>query len=268
MAQGLVLVLLGAAALSTTLGAELYLNYVKEYFRPFLAASGIILLALGIGTVVAELRSGRRADDATQPPRESTPTAAVTQEAGSAHQPEADSSCHEHGHGTPRVAWLMVLPAAAIFVVSPPALGAYSVGESGSAPDPEDVSVGGLEFPDDPDQPMELDVQEFVMHAWVDEERHLAGQLVRLTGFVAPVEEDDDAPGDGWYLARLQMACCAADAVVNKVLITNEPAPEVDSWVTVEGRWVEPEGDQSEVRTHELEVEDLTPVDDPPDPYE
>lgn len=256
MAQGLVLLLLGAAALSTTIGAELYLNYVKEYFRPFLLASGVILMVLGILTIGAEMRTDRR--------RGATASAATEQDAH-----DHDAHGHGHGHGgVPRVAWLLLLPAAAILVVSPPALGAYSVQESAAAPDADEVSVGGLTFPDDPDEPMKLDVQEFVMHAWVDEERHLSGQLVRLTGFVAPVEEGDDAPADGWYLARLQMACCAADAIVNKVLITDEPAPEVDSWVTVEGRWVEPEGDLHEVTTHELDVHELTPVDDPPDPYE
>jgi uncharacterized membrane protein YcgQ (UPF0703/DUF1980 family) len=64
------------------------------------------------------------------------------------------------------------------------------------------------------------------------------------------------------------MACCAADAVVNKVHITNESAPEPDTWVTVEGRWVEPEGELSEVRVHELEVERISEVEPPADPYE
>lgn len=104
------------------------------------------------------------------------------------------------------------------------------------------------------------------MHAWIDEERRLAGQLVQLTGFAVPAEGEE--ADEGWYLARLQIACCAADAIVNKVLITNEPEPEPDTWFTVEGRWVEPEGDLSEVSVHRFEVESTAEVENPPDPYE
>lgn len=257
MAQGLVLVLLGAAVLSTTVASDLYLNYVKDYFQPFLAASGVVLVVLGLLAIAAELRAMRAGEPVD------------TDEAG--HE---DVHHHDHGHGhsgVPRAAWLLLLPVAVVFVVSPPPLGSYTVTSSESSVPAADASAAdGLELPADPNEPLELSMQQFVMHAWVDEERRLAGQLVRLTGFVVPAdpEEVGEANADGWYLARLQMSCCAADAIVNKVLIIGEPAPEEDSWVTVEGRWVEPEGDLAEVRVHEFEVETLTEVDNPPDPYE
>lgn len=258
MAQGLVLVLLGAATLSTTLASDLYLNYVQGYFQPFLVASGVVLVALGVLSIVAELR------------HTAAPAAEDEDGADDGHDQDADDG-HGHGHsGVPRVAWLLLAPVVAIFVVSPPALGAYTASSSqSSAPDRGSAELG-TEFPDDPDEPLEMAMQQFVMHAWVDEDRRLAGQLVRLTGFAVPADEDEvgEAAEDGWYLARLQMACCAADAVVNKVLITDTPAPEPDEWVTVEGRWVEPEGDLSEVRVHEFAVESITDVDNPPDPYE
>ena len=102
------------------------------------------------------------------------------------------------------------------------------------------------------------------MRAWLDEDRQLAGRKVELTGFAVPNEG-----GEGWYLARLQMACCAADAVVNKVLlVTDRPEPEADSWWTVRGTWVEPEGELVDVEHHEFQVEDITGLTDPPDPYE
>jgi uncharacterized membrane protein YcgQ (UPF0703/DUF1980 family) len=65
------------------------------------------------------------------------------------------------------------------------------------------------------------------------------------------------------------MACCAADAIVNKVLVTNQPEPEPDTWFTVDGRWELPEGDDPHaVAVHRFEVEQMREVDNPPDPYE
>ena len=114
-----------------------------------------------------------------------------------------------------------------------------------------------------PGDVVELDIQQFVMRAWVDEERELSGREVELTGFAVP-----RADGDGWYLARLQMACCAADAVVNKILITDHPAPEADTWWRVRGTWLEPEGDLYDVTQHEIETIAVEEVTNPPDPYE
>ena len=91
----------------------------------------------------------------------------------------------------------------------------------------------------------------------------LAGREVELTGFAVPT-----ADGEGWYLARLQMACCAADAVVNKVVISGVPAPEADTWWKVRGTWIEPEGELSDVSEHGFEVVEMEEVTDPPDPYE
>jgi len=57
LAQGMVMVLLGAAALSVTVASQDYLNYVRGEFRPFLIAAGAVLVLLGLVAVVAELRS-------------------------------------------------------------------------------------------------------------------------------------------------------------------------------------------------------------------
>src|SRR5690606_33403911 len=106
IAQGLVLVLLGAAALGSSAFSELYLNYVQAAFRPFLIAAGLVLVVLGALVVAADLRAAARGEDGEQ-----------------------GHDGHDHGHdhhGGPRVAWLLVLPVVAVFVVAPPALGAYT----------------------------------------------------------------------------------------------------------------------------------------------
>jgi len=244
LAQGMVMVLLGAAALSVTVTSQTYLNYVREEFRPFLVAAGVVLVLLGAVTVVLDLRS--------------------------AHGDDTDTHGHSHGHShghdharAPAVAWLLLLPVAVIFVVAPPALGAYTAATADQAAVVESAAADEFdaEFPDD--GPVEMKLREFVVRAWTDEERTMAGRDIRLTGFAMPNPE-----GEGWYLARLQIACCAADAIVNRVLIENQPEPPEDSWWTVTGRWVEPEGSLQEVRDHRFEVTEMTPVDNPPDPYE
>ncbi|WP_047868306.1 TIGR03943 family putative permease subunit [Nocardiopsis sp. RV163] len=249
IAQGLTLVLLGAAALTSTVPTDLYLNWVKAGFGPFLIAAGVVMAVLGVLIIVAELR-GERAGE-------------------TAPEEHSDHSADGHDHSrAPKVAWLLLLPVVAVFVVAPPALGAYTVESStaSSAPPPEQARPGRFEdglAEAGPGEVVAMDIRQFVMRAWVDEERQLAGREVELTGFAVP-----DPEGEGWFLARLQMSCCAADAIVNKVHVSNEPAPETDSWWTVRGTWVEPEGDIADVSQHEFEVLEMEEVSDPPSPYE
>lgn len=249
IAQGLVLVLLGAAALSATLATDLYLNYVQAVFRPFLIGAGLVLVVLGAVSIAADVRAASRGRDAPD---------------DHAYDDYANDD-HGHGHGRgPGVAWLLLLPVVAVFVISPPALGAYSAGSGTAAKPPEKVEQSGFDdLGTNGDGPRTMQLQEFVMRAWTDKERSLAGRDVELTGFVVPRPK-----GEGWYLARLQMACCAADAIVNRVLITGEEEPEKDTWWTVRGTWQEPKGELQEVRDHRFTVAEMTEVDNPPDPYE
>ncbi|MDE3723210.1 TIGR03943 family protein [Nocardiopsis sp. N85] len=266
IAQGLTLVLLGAAALTATVPTNLYLNWVKPGFQPFLIAGGLVMLVLGVVVIVAELRGEAREaeEEHDHAHAEADATAGDLGAYGDGH------GGHGHDHSrAPRVAWLLLLPVFAVFVVAPPALGSYTVQNSASessGPPPEDRRSGrfddGLEE-SGPNEVVAMDIRQFVMRAWVDEDRLLAGRTVELTGFAVPAAE-----GEGWYLARLQLACCAADAVVNKVLITGVPAPETDTWWTVQGTWVEPEGELFDVNEHRLSVIDMEEVTDPPDPYE
>ncbi|GAA1770199.1 TIGR03943 family putative permease subunit [Streptomonospora arabica] len=251
IAQGIVLLLLGAGALSSTLFSDLYLNYVQPGFRPFLIAAGAALGVLGVSVIAGEARAALRG----LPGPDTAPAFC-----------HADSDDHGagHGHATPRVAWLLLLPVIAVFVVAPPALGSYTAENAASAPPPSSGDGGGDDLADPAAEgPVEMKIQEFISRAWTDEKRTLEGRTVRLTGFAVPNPE-----GEGWYLARLQMACCAADAIVNRVLVTNRPEPEEDSWWRVEGTWQPPEGDLRSVRNHRFTVETMESVENPPDPYE
>ncbi|GAB3720063.1 TIGR03943 family putative permease subunit [Nocardiopsis oceani] len=287
IAQGLTLVLLGAAALTSTVPTDLYLNWVKAAFGPFLIAAGVIMVVLGVLVIMAELRGEELAmveedavpEGAAHPAQEGASEAGADADAPGrsaldqavsdygGRQTSDDGHGHDHS-SAPKVAWLLLLPVLAVFVIAPPALGSYSVESTGSSGPPPRDERNSSQFSDGledaaPGEVVELGIQQFVMRAWVDEERELSGRDIKLTGFSVPNED-----GDGWYLARLQMACCAADAVVNKVLITDHPEPEADTWWEVTGTWVEPEGDLYDAAEHEIATSSVVEVTNPPDPYE
>ncbi|KOX10294.1 hypothetical protein ADL05_25440 [Nocardiopsis sp. NRRL B-16309] len=275
------LVLLGAAALTSTIPTDLYLNWVKPAFGPFLIAAGVVMVVLGALVVAAELRGEGDADrdeadaEGARTAATAAPGAPGTTAASGADDATAVAERYGHGDGhghdharAPGIAWMLLLPVLAVFVVAPPALGAYTVETSAESAAPPRDSARSGRFDDGleeaaPGEVVEMDIQAFIMRAWIDEDRTLVGREVELTGFAVP-----DPDGEGWYLARLQMACCAADAVVNKVLIDDGEIPEEDSWWRVRGTWVEPEGALEDVSQHELEVIAREPVQNPPDPYE
>ncbi|MFD5714594.1 TIGR03943 family putative permease subunit [Streptomyces pharetrae] len=189
-APTVLLLLTGAAVLRVSLFSELYLRYVQPALRPYLIVSGCALVLLGL--VSAVLRR----------------------------------DAHSH---TPRAAWLLALPALALLLFPPPALGSYSAEREAE----QRLAQGMGTFPKLPSDPvLDLTLAEFSSRAVYDTERSLQGRTVRLTGFVT---QDDDGT---WYVTRLAVACCAADATVSKVEIrgTSE-APPTDTWVTVTGTW-------------------------------
>jgi uncharacterized repeat protein (TIGR03943 family) len=207
-AQVALLVLSGLGVLHATLVTDLYLRYVKEGMRPLLIGSGVLLVALG----VAEALSRRRAP------------------AGAGH---GHDHGHGHGHdhsGVPKVAWLLFLPALSLLFYAPPALGSYTA--SRAAPKAVEVVE-----PDDFDplpatSPLPITLRDFTQRVQQDTGRAIEGRTVRMTGFVTPA-----GGGGGWYLTRIMVSCCAADAQSVKVRVYGVRAPAADTWVTVTGAW-------------------------------
>ncbi|GAA2213776.1 TIGR03943 family protein [Nonomuraea monospora] len=147
----------------------------------------------------------------------------------------------------PRVAWLLVVPVFAIVVVVPPPLGSYAARNGVTAPPPAAGYTAALG-----EGVAELTLGEFTGRAMAG--RSLAGRRVSLTGFVVHV------PG-GWYVARMRMACCAADAFVLEVAVEGAAAPREDQWVRVTGTWV-PRDEPA------IGVDEVVPVAAPEEPYE
>ncbi|MDX3695659.1 TIGR03943 family protein [Streptomyces europaeiscabiei] len=211
----LVLILCGAAVLRITLFSELYLRYVQPGLRLYLIASGGLLLALGLAAALVVARS-RRADEED---------AEVAQHAhDERHQDHSHG--HDHTHG-PRVAWLLTVPALALLLFPPPALGSYSAERAAA----EYAAQGIGWFPALPKgDPVELTLAEFTSRAMYDSGRTMKGRTIRMTGFVTK-------DGDTWYVTRLLISCCAADARPDKIEIRRIDAPPTDAWVTVTGTW-------------------------------
>ncbi|MFJ8647529.1 TIGR03943 family putative permease subunit [Streptomyces sp. NPDC093546] len=213
--QAALLLLAGSAVLHIALFSQLYLRYVKEGLRPYLIASGVLLLVLG---VIGAVRDGlpfaaRRPDD--EPEEEQ-------QEAASAHG-------HDH-QGGPRVAWLLFLPVLALLLYAPPALGSYTASrETGN------VIAPVSEFQPLPDaDPAPLALSGFIARVQQDRERSIAGRTVLMTGFVTPIPGAKDG---SWYLTRLVVSCCAADSQSLRIRVHGAPAPPADTWVAVTGTW-------------------------------
>ncbi|MFE7896930.1 TIGR03943 family putative permease subunit [Streptomyces sp. NPDC057424] len=251
------LALVGAAILRVSLFSELYLRYVQAGLRPYLVVSGVVLVLLGVAVAVVT-RGAAHHEAGNEPEYEPEPEPEYEPE----HEAADDSghAGHSHGPGGPRVAWFLTLPALALLLFPPPALGSYSAGREAA----QRAAQGVGTFPALPSgNPLDLTLGEFGSRAVYDSGRSLQGRTVRLTGFVT-------RGGDGtWYVTRLLVSCCAADATAAKAEVRGAQPPPVDTWVTVTGTW-HPEGELGSDAAWPpvIDATSVRPVPQPANPYE
>ncbi|MGW3954093.1 TIGR03943 family putative permease subunit [Streptomyces sp. NPDC004752] len=256
------LFLTGAAVLRITVFGNLYLRYVQAALRPYLIVSGVTLVLLALTAALLTDRT---------PPQDAEPGAGADDRGSSrgsaddrgSSRGSADHHGHSHGSAGPRVAWLLALPALALLLFPPPALGSYSAEREAA----QRAAQGVGTFPALPSgDPLDLTLGQFTSRAVYDSGRSLAGRTVRLTGFVTR--------GDGgtWYVTRLHVTCCAADATTSKVEVRGVAAqspPPTDTWVTVTGTW-HPKGalGTDAAWPPVLTADSVRTVRQPADPYE
>ena len=245
--QAIVLILVGGAILRITIG-DTFLNYVQEAMRPWLLLSGGTLVVLGVLALIDVLRKGRAAADEPTPHDE-------PHEHAAAH---GDDDGHGHGTGGPRAAWLLLLPVLAIFLIAPPALGAYAAARDVANSAPQEAKAPPLP----PGDPAQVTVAGYVGRAVWDDGLTLVDRTVEMTGFVTP------DPEGGWWISRMAVACCAADAIASKVKVLNAPDLPADTWVTITGHWVPGGGTKTDTAIPLIEVETLVEVPQPRNPYE
>ncbi|MFE6827858.1 TIGR03943 family putative permease subunit [Streptomyces sp. NPDC057690] len=251
------LVLGGLGLLHTSLFTDEYLRYVKEGMRPLLVASGVLLLVLGVaeawaapppeehgasghggrghgGQGYAGSRYGAAGRGDVGSVREERGDVGSVREGDGrvGLVPEGDGhQGHGHDHSrVPRVAWLLFLPVLSLLFYAPPALGSYTASrEPAKAVAVQDDAFDPLPAT----SPLPITLTDFTQRVQQDRSRAIRGRAVVMTGFVSP------APGkqDGWYLTRIIVNCCAADASSVKVLVRGIAAPKADTWVNVTGTW-------------------------------
>ncbi|MGA4864467.1 TIGR03943 family putative permease subunit [Streptomyces lavendulocolor] len=270
--QAALLLLTGSAVLHISVLSQVYLRYVKEGLRPFLVASAVLLLLLG---VVGAVRDGlpfaprRTAGEETDDELTDDGQAADDGHAADDEHQHAHGHGHGHGHGHahghdsgPRVAWLLFLPVLALLLYAPPALGSYT-----AARETDNAVARVAEFDPLPEaDPAPLALSGFIARVQQDRDRSLAGRTVLMTGFVTPAK---DRAGT-WYVTRLVVSCCAADSRSLRVRVHGAPAPPADTWVTVTGTWHPGGGGALGTATATVAIDARTVrrVEEPVNPYQ
>jgi uncharacterized repeat protein (TIGR03943 family) len=162
------------------------------------------------------------------------------------------------GH-QPKVAWLLVLPALALLLISPQSLGSYAANNAGTVLKQSD------EYPPLPDgDPVEVKVFDYASRAVFDGGRTLAGRRVKLVGFTST------GPNGERLLVRMILTCCAADGRPVKIVMRNAEQFPDDTWVEVTGSYVDAtvaDGVNGE-KIPSIDVEDAVGIAQPERPYE
>lgn len=234
--QNVLLVLLGGALVRIA-GADLYLRYVKPSHRWLLLGAGAVIVLLAMTAMIRDLRESSKA------------------------RRMSGGSYIDHGHREPHSPWLLLLPVLAVFLVSPPALGADSV--TGS---PSGGAIGSQpanEFPPLPpgDAPT-LGISDFIARAIWDRSGSLRNREVTLTGFLV-------RRAGAVELARLRITCCAADARPAVIELAGRTVSlPSDTWVQVRGTLVDGTATPADDYRPTITVASLTVITTPVDPYE
>lgn len=259
--QHLVLLLLGAVTLSVSIGQD-YLSYVQAGYRPVLVVAGslVVLLALhGLLRGCSERVYHRLGGLLWDSGRDRAPQP---------RQHPRSGSDHEHA---PRVAWLLLAPVAVLLVVAPPALGAFTAARQAAPAPVADAALAEVATdvtglgPDDEGRPYRT-MALMAYGIWSrGNPDAFDGRHVRMEGFLSPRE------GGGWYVSRILITCCAADATPVSVVLSELPAGDwaADQWVEVIGHYappaLHPSGGYPEAV---VAVDEITPSERPADSYE
>ncbi|MFD1148036.1 TIGR03943 family putative permease subunit [Saccharothrix hoggarensis] len=246
--QNILLVLLGGALLKLALTGT-YLRYVKESLQPWLVVTGGVMVVLAVVSIVRDVRAGQA---------QTAPDGHEGHD-GAEHAPVDHSG---HDHGTSRSPWMLLLPVFAVFLISPPALGADTVNRSDrNAAQEAKASSGFAPLPSDDVIP--LTITEFVTRTAWDDSGSLDDRTVKLTGFV--VRKDADV-----YVARLTISCCAADASPVKAKMVGQDfgALPTDQWIEATGRVVPGSATKETAFVPTFTVSEVVPIPAPEDTYE
>ncbi|MGW5052327.1 TIGR03943 family putative permease subunit [Actinokineospora sp. NPDC004072] len=266
--QNILLILAGGALLKISFSGA-YLQYVKPAHLPWLIGGGAVMVALAAISIARDLMASGPERSEPVLPHQRGDSAATPVGAEPVHASEQDTSGHahdgEHNHSA-RSAWLLLLPVLAIFLIAPPALGADSVmrtDNSAAASRAAGTDGRSLFPPLPPGEVIAVPMADFAARAAWDSGDSLKDRTVRLTGFIV-------TQGDEVYLARLTIACCAADAFPVKVNLDGEGASTLadDTWVEAVGQLQPGTATKETDYIPTLTVTGLSQIPQPENPYE
>jgi uncharacterized repeat protein (TIGR03943 family) len=268
--QNILLILVGGALLKISFTGT-YLLYVKPSHQPWLIGGGLIMVALAAVSIGRDLMATRASTtpDHGHPALDQVDAAHAAGDHIAVDQVSSGHGDHDdHGdhHHSARSAWLLLLPVLAIFLIVPPALGSDSVmrGDNRAAASRSSGTDGMSTFPPIPSgEVVPLAMGDFAARAAWDSGKSLNGRTVRLTGFVV-------AQGDTTYLARLTIACCAADAFPVKVKLDGPSAAGLanDTWLDVTGQVQPGTATKESDYVPTLNVTSIAQIPQPENPYE
>jgi uncharacterized repeat protein (TIGR03943 family) len=257
--QNAILVGIGIIAVQTAWGG-LYLNFVKPGLRWWLLAAGAVVMAMGTyGTFTDD---DGTAENATGKNTAAENTAAENNTAENIRADAEHEDTHMAHHG-PRIGWLLLVPFVVLSVVVPPSLGAFAAerdsGALRSAPAP-DTFLPNLPITS---APVTMTLSEYAVRAVWEKGRSLTTHRVRLVGFASARRAG--STGQTWYLTRMALSCCAADAWAIKIDVRGGESLPEDTWVTVTGSWVKSAGSVDAPDTlAALQIESMQTVANPP----
>ena len=185
-------------------------RYVRSGLRPYLIAAAAVLAVVAIASLWQRPAPAPAGDTA-----------------GDGH---GHSHGHGHGHGRFDVAWLLVIPMLTAVLLAPPALSSFSASRSGTALS----AAANTTMPPLPTgDPIRISVLDYASRAVYGHGASLTGRHLTLSGFLV------SAGPNGWYLTRMVITCCAADAQPIKVGLdgTIPSGLRAGNWIEVTGTY-------------------------------
>jgi putative membrane protein len=230
--ENTVLLLAGISIVMITVSGA-FTRYVKPGLQPWLAVSGLVLIALAAIAILGDIRrGGPHADDHT---------------------------AHAHRSG---LVWLLVVAVVVLMFVTPPALrpSAATPSVTSVASTVLDRSVPPLPQGDAP----ELSLPELLMRQAHDTTGSLQNHTVTVTGFVLNEPHGVD-------LGRIVIICCAADAQLARIHLRGPAAGSAgglpdNTWLRIVGRVIpaaRPDADKIPI----LQATSVSRIAAPPNPY-
>lgn len=235
-AQNILLLMVGLAIGRTALDGT-YVRYVKPGLFPYLLLSAAVVIGLAVVAIIRDVRNGGPSDT----------------------------------HSS-RSFWALLLPAAMILLVVPPALGIRTVPIANL--EQEQHAPERRAFPQLPDDGIpNLRMTEVVQRAVRDTAKTLDDREIRVSGFIVATDDGGsprlDGSRSGFDLARIRIICCAADARTIRIHLNSSVVlPSPGEWVEIRGVVVPGSAVPITRYLPTMNVVDVQPIPPPVNSYE